>query len=40
MILETLKGGELYYHIKIGGKFSVETSRALYIELTLAIEHM
>jgi hypothetical protein len=28
-VLETAKGGELYYHLKMSGKFSVETSRAL-----------
>jgi hypothetical protein len=31
MLMETLKGGELYYHIKTSGRFSSATARSLFV---------
>jgi serine/threonine protein kinase len=40
MVLETLTGGELYYHIKKCEKFSLATSRLFFTQLASAISHM
>ncbi len=40
MLLETVKGGELYYHIRQCKKFSLGTSRLFFKQLASAISHM
>ena len=40
MILDTVKGGELYYHIKHCKRFSVATSRLFIRQLASAISHL
>ena len=40
MILETLRGGELFYHIKKCGKLTPETSRYYFKQLAEAVKHL
>ena len=40
MILETLKGGELYYHIKRAGKLNESTARYFVLQLANALKHI
>lgn len=40
MILETIKGGELFYHIRKCKKFSIMTSRLFFKQLASAILHL
>jgi hypothetical protein len=40
MVLETLKGGELYYHIRKCNGFSLGVSRLFFIQLANALQHM
>eukprot|EP00347_Sterkiella_histriomuscorum_P015111 403358280 len=40
LVLEVLRGGELYYHIRRAEKFSVETSLAYFKQLASAISHL
>ena len=40
MVLETLKGGELYYHIRKCNGFSLGVSRLFFIQLSSALQHM
>jgi len=37
MVLETLRGGELYYHIRQRGKFSEGTARRFFVQLASAL---
>ncbi|TNV74189.1 hypothetical protein FGO68_gene4175 [Halteria grandinella] len=40
MIIETLRGGELFYHIKMCGRLTLETSRYYFLQLASALNHM
>eukprot|EP00466_Bigelowiella_natans_P015116 jgi/Bigna1/33336/e_gw1.2.24.1 len=40
MVLDYFTGGELFYHLKHGGRFKLERGRFYCAELTCAIEHL
>lgn len=40
MVMETLKGGELFYHLKRDGKFSLQASRTFLAQLARGLKHI